>query len=1199
MVVTSFQVRWIDAFVRLSDSVRGILALTGIDLVRSLCIAVTRRSIKARLDMILPGTIPIEEVEAFKDALVLLSAGAKITLAGTGTGGAATHARYAFTSCFVSPDLDHASETAMTIRFLTEFHALLTVANITEARVRAESPKIPGWFVGPDLGIFYWGEDQLDNVELMLQRHIDHLIASPVLLAITEQIIDWFAPSASEVVHAYQHKKIYDLKSFAQMAIGLPCVINYTWQDVARSYDPKFLISNKYWIPHYDYFDYHYWHEYIDEKHPAKKAAAHDEIVRQIEHKMHTLNSNRYRLQGKARASISVHSRPVTGETYRGFPLGPDYHGIAHVWYMFSRLNGSVEQMDADFTRTIFPDRAIGNLDAARITVPTKVVNTSTQLFHFTFSIPEQSSNVRVKEGDLVLVIPEEKRDMRIDRKARYWTLLIDEMDWNHALKGFDVTTKIAEPQQDILAHLLAEFDKSPAATQWYLYPWANDPWSDKLFKRQKKPNDRTGLLQRLNLGTSWLGMRLSWLWDVRMHPVLTWPASWMFDTPEVYMYAPELLRGPAVVKSSVLKLKEYHSDLKKDPDDSQLEAINKALHEVLFGIQGPPGTGKSQTIVTLMNEYHVRRVMRDHMASTKILITAFSYAAMRVLVQKVLESEDKEGNMSVIGQFQLVFVRSDSQEPVDSARVDDLVRHGNTWVWNAATRRVTRCRPLERQLQDNCIIFANAHSLFYLPDRLGKDFAFDMVIVDEASQLPPDYFLASLQFIKKHEIRVAPGGLPVASITPRTRVPGRAENAELTLAEEIQADDLTRVVIVGDYNQLPPVQPVKAPDNLVSVLNSLFSYYVLEHGVPNVQLEYNHRSNEHIVEFTREMGIYVNLKADLDPAKSKATLAGNATRVTDPWLASVLSPPAIVETIIHDRHHEKSVSNFEAELVSNIVLAFYEIIAPANDDEEINFWKDRVGIVSPHNAQCRVITRKIYDALTGAGPRRTLLPRKLLMSLLKMTISSVEKFQGSDRELIIASYDISDRDQIAAEEDFIYDLNRFNVLTSRAKHKCVVICSRMLLSYIATDRKVMTYAEKLHSYAFQFCENSKTVMAANELGGIEPVEFRWHGHGTPVQHTFKVAVSRLGGKVTVAFPADPQFLTVFRALPGHVPKRRLPSPPGTESWEFDERDLHAIKAHVPVPPAWLRNAPAQPAPPQPIKPPSPPKRIKRGVIGS
>ena len=106
---------------------------------------------------------------------------------------------------------------------------------------------------------------------------------------------------------------------------------------------------------------------------------------------------------------------------------------------------------------------------------------------------------------------------------------------------------------------------------------------------------------------------------------------------------------------------------------------------------------------------------------------------------------------------------------------------------------------------------------------------------------------------------------------------------------------------------------------------------------------------------------------------------------------------------------------------------------------------------------------------------RLTHLSDEALMGLLRSTIYSVEKFQGSDRDYIIASVGISSRDQLSAEEAFIYDLNRFNVLTSRAKQKMLLVCSRNFLDYVPRDRDVLAYAARIRDYAMNFCNEPLT----------------------------------------------------------------------------------------------------------------------------
>ncbi|TFF89635.1 MAG: hypothetical protein EU548_07100, partial [Promethearchaeota archaeon] len=284
------------------------------------------------------------------------------------------------------------------------------------------------------------------------------------------------------------------------------------------------------------------------------------------------------------------------------------------------------------------------------------------------------------------------------------------------------------------------------------------------------------------------------------------------------------------------------------------------------------------------------------------------------------------------------------------------------------------------------------------------------------------------------------------------------------------------------------PVRVKNPPKNLELILDSLFSYYINGHKISKRQLKINYRSHQDIVSYTSLLGIYKDLKPH--ESNAKTVLEGNLNNIKTKWVKEVLSPKKVVCALIHNRKFEIGISEFEADLVCEIITGFFDMIAPQNTKEEKRFWSERIGVVAPHNAQGRAIIRKVFSNFRN----RSFLSDTRLMEHLKSTIYSVEKFQGSDRDLIITSVGLSDEDKINAEEDFIYDLNRFNVLTSRAKNKIIFVSSDTFLQYIPEDRKALENASMVYLYAEDFCNKQEILNIRNENNENEEIIFKYKG---------------------------------------------------------------------------------------------------------
>lgn len=1071
----------------------------------------------------------------------------------------------------INESLDPDKEDELAINLVNNLFPMMELCNIVERYVLTRETKYFNKKDGStkeyiyeykaDMGIFYWSKSQIEHLQDMLERNLEKIISRTTIRNKFSSLVSWFTPSESEVTHPYQHKKIFNLRAFIETVIGFPGIINYTWHEIVKHPSNGGLNSNKlFWIEHFNYMDPTPWYDYLEAKGDhLKQKKLKNEIIKQIIHKTRALNTLRENFQYRTRHAISKHARPIKSTAIKQKTLGKNYHSLAHVWYLFSELNGTMQELEANNIRTIYPEYSIGKLNAAKISDLYQVDNPLVKYNIFQFQIINLSSNMKINEGDYVLLIPDELRDLRKWELDRKWRVKIHKMIWNSKSKGYLMEVHSTE-------NLLILYDKTienkPEIPNWYLYPTSMDAWTNKLYGIRVG-----GLLERKRFGISWLGARLAYLWNIRSKNNLFWPKNWEFSSNEIYMYLPKLLE---IIKE--IPGKKLLTNICPTPDESQIEAIKNALDNVIYAIIGPPGTGKSQTIVALIDEFIFRS--EQNKKPIRILVTSFSYTALRVIIDKIRKSKNVEGNKSKAAEMQLIFLRSESQLPIaetaECTFVNDLVRLPNgSWRWNGESKKITKSKPLEDQLMENFVIFGNAHQLFRLTERTSPGFVFDLILVDEASQLPTDYFLSSLQYIKNQTFHIQPNIPEMVSLTPNSLVESRDHIEKMNLLNPIDIRNVTKVVIVGDYNQLPPVQPISPPKNLEKVLDSLFAYYVKYHDINRSQLKTNYRSHQDIVDFTKTLGIYEGLH----PTSSLAnkTLQGDVNRIDQSWVQEILDPTKVVCSLIHNKRFEIAVSSIEAEFASEIVIGYYEMCNIKSSKDERVFWKEKIGVVAPHNAQGRLIIHDIFEKMTKPSKSLTQLNNSELMSHLKSTVYSVEKFQGSDRELIIASVGLSDIDQISAEEEFIYDLNRFNVLTSRAKKKIIYICSDSFLDFIPNSRDVMKHASHSYNYAYKFCNREKVIFIKNEKNNLDYIYFRWKENSKKLDkslETFKIDSQINGDYFEISYSPKMEFDSLIQDIPKDIYKNKSDKnlDSDREIWRFKFTDIPKIRKFIVIP---------------------------------
>jgi hypothetical protein len=131
--------------------------------------------------------------------------------------------------------------------------------------------------------------------------------------------------------------------------------------------------------------------------------------------------------------------------------------------------------------------------------------------------------------------------------------------------------------------------------------------------------------------------------------------------------------------------------------------------------------------------------------------------------------------------------------------------------------------------------------------------------------------------------------------------------------------------------------------------------------------------------------------------------------------------------------------------------------------DQIARFWTERLAIITPHRAQMSTITNLLVQS--GAFPRRP-----------EPAVDTVDRFQGQERDVILASYSVGDPDFIAKEESFILAPRRFNVTLTRARAKFVLLVSESLVLHLPYDKEIARQAVNFQLFVEQYCQPLATL---------------------------------------------------------------------------------------------------------------------------
>ncbi|HWS54413.1 MAG TPA: AAA domain-containing protein [Pyrinomonadaceae bacterium] len=255
-------------------------------------------------------------------------------------------------------------------------------------------------------------------------------------------------------------------------------------------------------------------------------------------------------------------------------------------------------------------------------------------------------------------------------------------------------------------------------------------------------------------------------------------------------------------------------------------------------------------------------------------------------------------------------------------------------------------------------------------------------------------------------------------------------EASQMGLAEALTAAAFLRedgqFIAVGDHRQMPPIlahawgEEGRRDLKRARVFLSIFEY-LQALGFARAALDQSFRIPEEVADFLRR---HVYASDGIDFRSSNRARLPECEGLEEGWLRAALAPEHALVVVEHDEEGSQQSNEFEAALVEQLARA-------AADGLNLDARRG-LGVVVPHRAQKALLAARLPH--------------------LAESIDTVERFQGGERDLIIVSATVSDREFAASESDFLLEPRRLTVAVSRPRRKLVVVASRAVFDLIPSD---------------------------------------------------------------------------------------------------------------------------------------------------
>jgi superfamily I DNA and/or RNA helicase len=260
-------------------------------------------------------------------------------------------------------------------------------------------------------------------------------------------------------------------------------------------------------------------------------------------------------------------------------------------------------------------------------------------------------------------------------------------------------------------------------------------------------------------------------------------------------------------------------------------------------------------------------------------------------------------------------------------------------------------------------------------------------------------------------------------------------EAGQMSLADILAVAGAARnVVLLGDPQQLAqPSQAAHPPGSGVSALEHILGERATMPADAGLLIDKTWRMHPDLCRFTSET-FYDGKLTAVDGLELQEIL-GESGRLSGAGLRVIEVP--------HEGN--ASASPEEAAVVAELVISLLGCQWRDRSGEVAPIGVEQIMVVTPYNAQIRAI----QSAAVGAG-------------VTGLRVGTVDKFQGREAPVVIYSTATSSADDAPRGMEFLYDLHRLNVATSRAQALAIIVASPDLVRVQCQTPRQMILASGL-----------------------------------------------------------------------------------------------------------------------------------------